>query len=86
MRGNELFKVAVRSMEDASVLDEVKMTPNDIDLPDASGKQRITDAVADRLGVRPEKVTQHRKDRQHLVGIDSDHLDELVVSGAYRKA
>ncbi len=29
MRGNELFKVAVRSMEEISrqVLDEVKMTP-----------------------------------------------------------
>lgn len=59
MRGNELFKVAVRSMEDLSrkVLDEVKMTANDIDLlVPHQANQRITDAVADRLGIPTEKV------------------------------
>ena len=59
MRGNELFKVAVRSMEEISrrVLDEVKMTPGDIDLLiPHQANQRITDAVADRLGIPAEKV------------------------------
>jgi 3-oxoacyl-[acyl-carrier-protein] synthase-3 len=59
MKGNELFKVAVRSMEDLSrrVLDEVKMTAGDIDLlVPHQANQRITDAVADRLGIPAEKV------------------------------
>ncbi|HZS09623.1 MAG TPA: beta-ketoacyl-ACP synthase III [Blastocatellia bacterium] len=59
MKGNELFKVAVRSMEDLSrkVLDEVRMSPNDIDLlVPHQANQRITDAVADRLGIPAEKV------------------------------
>lgn len=59
MKGNELFKVAVRSMEDLSrkVLDEVKMTAGDIDLlVPHQANQRITDAVADRLGIPSEKV------------------------------
>jgi 3-oxoacyl-[acyl-carrier-protein] synthase III len=59
MKGNELFKVAIRSMEDLSrrVLDEVKMTANDIDLMvPHQANQRITDAVAERLGIPSEKV------------------------------
>jgi len=59
MRGNELFKVAVRSMEEISrqVLDQAKMTPSDIDLlVPHQANQRITDAVADRLAMPAEKV------------------------------
>jgi 3-oxoacyl-[acyl-carrier-protein] synthase III len=59
MRGNELFKVAVRSMYDITiqVLDEVKMTPNDVDLfIPHQANQRITNAVADRLGIAEEKI------------------------------
>jgi 3-oxoacyl-[acyl-carrier-protein] synthase-3 len=59
MRGNELFKVAVRSMYEMSrrVLDEVKMTPGDVDLLiPHQANQRITDAVADRLGIPAEKI------------------------------
>ena len=59
MKGNELFKVAVRSMEETArqLLDEHKMTINDIDLfVPHQANQRITDAVADRLGVPAEKV------------------------------
>ena len=85
MRGNELFKVAVRSMEDISrqVLDEVKMTANDIDLlVPHQANQRITDAVADRLGVRPEKVYSNIA----KIGNTSSAsipicLDDLVASG-----
>jgi 3-oxoacyl-[acyl-carrier-protein] synthase-3 len=59
MKGNELFKVAVRSMEETArqLLDEQKMTINDIDLfVPHQANQRITDAVAERLGVPAEKV------------------------------
>ena len=59
MRGNELFKVAVRSMYDMSmrVLDECRMTPGDIDLfIPHQANQRITNAVAERLGVPDEKI------------------------------
>lgn len=59
MRGNELFKVAVRSLTEISrqVLDEVKMSPNDIDLfVPHQANQRITEAVAERLGLNPAKV------------------------------
>jgi 3-oxoacyl-[acyl-carrier-protein] synthase-3 len=89
MRGNELFKVAVRSMEEISrqVLDDIKMTPNDIDLlVPHQANQRITDAVADRLGVRPEKVYSNIA----KIGNTSSAsipicLDELVVSGRLKE-
>ncbi|MFN0119173.1 MAG: beta-ketoacyl-ACP synthase III [Blastocatellia bacterium] len=85
MKGNELFKVAIRSMEDLSrkVLDEVKMTPGDIDLlVPHQANQRITDAVADRLGIPPEKVYSNIA---HIGNTSAASipicLDELVESG-----
>ncbi len=59
MRGNELFKVAVRSMTEIStqVLDEAGMKPDDVNLfIPHQANQRITDAVADRLGVEAARV------------------------------
>ncbi len=59
MRGNELFKVAVRSMEEVSrrVLARAQICANQIDLfVPHQANQRITDAVRERLGVPPEKV------------------------------
>lgn len=59
MRGNELFKVAVRSMEEISrkALEEAGMSPNDIDLfVPHQANARISDAVRERLGVPVEKV------------------------------
>lgn len=59
MRGNELFKVAVRSMEDVAlrVLEQGKVTADQIDLfIPHQANQRITDAVCQRLGVPPDKV------------------------------
>ncbi|MBI4470170.1 MAG: ketoacyl-ACP synthase III [Acidobacteria bacterium] len=59
MRGNELFKVAVRNMSEISrkVLDDLRMSPRDIDLfIPHQANQRITDAVMDRLGLDPAKV------------------------------
>lgn len=59
MKGNELFKVAVRSMADisAEMLAKVGLTVDDVDIViPHQANQRITDAVASRLGVPEEKV------------------------------
>ena len=59
MKGNELFKVAVRSMADISIemIEKAgyKVADVDIVIPHQAN-QRITDAVASRLGVPDEKV------------------------------
>lgn len=59
MKGNELFKVAVRSMADisAEMLEKAGLTVDDVDVViPHQANQRITDAVASRLGVPEEKV------------------------------
>ena len=59
MRGNELFKVAVRSMEEVSrrVLEKAQFCADQVDLfVPHQANQRITEAVRERLGVAPEKV------------------------------
>lgn len=59
MKGNELFKVAVRSMADisAEMVEKAGYTVDDIDIViPHQANQRITDAVASRLGVPDEKV------------------------------
>ncbi|MEM4251671.1 MAG: beta-ketoacyl-ACP synthase III [Candidatus Bathyarchaeia archaeon] len=59
MKGNELFKVAVRNMCEITqrVLDDAKVAPSDIDLfIPHQANQRITDAVADRLGIESSKI------------------------------
>jgi 3-oxoacyl-[acyl-carrier-protein] synthase-3 len=59
MKGNELFKVAVRSMAEISVemLERAGCTIDDVDMViPHQANQRITDAVASRLGVPEEKV------------------------------
>jgi 3-oxoacyl-[acyl-carrier-protein] synthase III len=59
MKGNELFKVAVRSMADisAEMLAKAGYTVDEVDLViPHQANQRITDAVATRLGVPEEKV------------------------------
>jgi 3-oxoacyl-[acyl-carrier-protein] synthase-3 len=59
MRGNELFKVAVRSMAEVSrdVLESSGLTANDIDLfIPHQANQRITEAVANKLNVDMSKV------------------------------
>jgi 3-oxoacyl-[acyl-carrier-protein] synthase-3 len=85
MRGNELFKVAVRNMTDIArqVLDDVKMSPGDIDvfIPHQAN-QRITDAVGERLGVPVSKV---HSNIDHIGNTSSASipigLDECVRSG-----
>jgi 3-oxoacyl-[acyl-carrier-protein] synthase-3 len=59
MKGNEIFKVAVRSMTDISLemLQKAGYSVADVDLViPHQANQRITDAVASRLGVPEEKV------------------------------
>jgi len=59
MRGKELFKVAVRGMEESlrSALDEAGLAPDDLDLiiPHQANR-RIIDAVCGRLGTPEHKV------------------------------
>ena len=59
MKGNELFKVAVRSMAEVSrdVLERAGVKSDEIDLfIPHQANQRITEAVADRLNVDMSKV------------------------------
>lgn len=59
MKGNELFKVAVRSMADISreVLQEAGLKAEDVTLfIPHQANQRITDAVANKLNVETERV------------------------------
>jgi 3-oxoacyl-[acyl-carrier-protein] synthase III len=59
MRGNETFKMAVRSMEETSraVLEKAGLAPGDVNLfiPHQANR-RIIDAVGTRLGLRPDQV------------------------------
>jgi 3-oxoacyl-[acyl-carrier-protein] synthase-3 len=59
MRGRELFKVAVRAMEDSvrRTLESTGLTTDDIDLlVPHQANQRILDAVRQRLGLPADKV------------------------------
>lgn len=89
MRGNELFKVAVRSMEEVSrrVLEEGGVRPEELSLfIPHQANQRITDAVRERLGVAPEKVYSNIS----RIGNTSSAsipicLDECVRAGRIKK-
>ena len=89
MRGNELFKVAVRSMEDVSrrVLTQAQVCPEQLSLfIPHQANQRITEAVPERLGVNPEKVYSNIS----RVGNTSSAsipicLDECVRSGRLKR-
>jgi 3-oxoacyl-[acyl-carrier-protein] synthase III len=89
MRGNELFKVAVRSLEDVSrqVLEQAHVSADQIDLfIPHQANQRITEAVRDRLGVPAEKVYSNIS----RVGNTSSAsipicLDECARSGRIKK-
>lgn len=89
MRGNELFKVAVRSMEEVSrrVLEKAGVSADAVDLfIPHQANQRITDAVRERLGVASEKVYSNI----HRIGNTSSAsipicLDECIRSGRLKK-
>lgn len=85
MKGNELFKVAVRSMADisAEMIARAGYTVDDVDLVvPHQANQRITDAVASRLGVPEEKVysniAQHGNTSSASIPIA---IDECIESG-----
>ena len=85
MKGNELFKVAVRSMADISreVLEEAGLTAADVKLfIPHQANQRITDAVANKLKVEDERVysniAMHGNTSSASIPIG---LDECVESG-----
>lgn len=89
MKGNELFKVAVRSMADisAEMLQKAGYTVDDVDLVvPHQANQRITDAVASRLGISEDKVysniAEHGNTSSASIPIA---LDECIDSGRIKE-
>ena len=89
MKGNELFKVAVRSMSEISkdVLDEAGLRAEDVDLfIPHQANQRITDAVAGKLNVESERVysniAMHGNTSSASIPIA---LDECVEAGRIKE-
>ncbi len=89
MKGNELFKVAVRSMADisAEMLERSGYTVDDVDIViPHQANQRITDAVASRLGVPKEKVysniAEHGNTSSASIPIA---MDECLQSGKIKE-
>jgi 3-oxoacyl-[acyl-carrier-protein] synthase-3 len=89
MKGNQLFKVAVRSIEEVSrrVLEKAGVTAEEVDLfIPHQANQRINDAVQERLGISPEKVYSNIS---HVGNTSSASipicLDECVRSGRVKK-
>ena len=89
MKGNELFKVAVRSMAEISreLLEKAGLTSSDIDLfIPHQANQRITEAVADRLHVGSDKVYSniavHGNTSSASIPIA---LDECVAAGRVKQ-
>jgi 3-oxoacyl-[acyl-carrier-protein] synthase-3 len=85
MRGNELFKVAVRSMAEISreVLEEANLTADNINMfVPHQANQRITDAVSKNLGVEESRVysniAMHGNTSAASIPIA---LDECIESG-----
>jgi 3-oxoacyl-[acyl-carrier-protein] synthase-3 len=85
MKGNELFKIAVRSMADVSVevLNEAGYKPDDVKLfIPHQANQRITDAVASRLNVDSSivysNIAYHGNTSSASVPIA---LDECIEAG-----
>lgn len=89
MKGNEIFKLAVRSMSDISLemLEKAGYTVADVDLViPHQANQRITDAVASRLGVPEEKVysniAYHGNTSSASIPIA---IDECIESGKIKE-
>jgi 3-oxoacyl-[acyl-carrier-protein] synthase III len=89
MKGNELFKVAVRSMADISreVLQDAGVRAEDVSLfIPHQANQRITDAVAGKLDVDPERIysniAMHGNTSSASIPIA---LDECVDAGRIKE-
>lgn len=89
MKGNELFKVAVRSMADisAEMLEKSGFTVDDVDLViPHQANQRITDAVASRLGMPEEKVYSNIADLGNTSSASIPiAMDECLQSGRIKE-
>lgn len=89
MRGNELFKVAVRSMADVSaeMVEKAGFTVDDIDIViPHQANQRITDAVASRLGVPDEKVYSNIAEMGNTSSASIPiAMDECIQSGKIKE-
>ena len=89
MRGNELFKVAVRSMADisAEMVEKAGYTVEDIDIViPHQANQRITDAVASRLGVPEEKVYSNIAEMGNTSSASIPiAIDECIQSGRIKE-
>ena len=89
MKGNELFKVAVRSMADisAEMLEKAGLTVDDVDLVvPHQANQRITDAVASRLGVPDEKVYSNIAEMGNTSSASIPiAMDECIQSGRIKE-
>ena len=89
MKGNELFKIAVRSMADisAEMLEKAGFGVDDVDLVvPHQANQRITDAVASRLGVPEEKVYSNIAQLGNTSSASIPiALDECIQSGKIKE-
>src|SRR6476620_2858921 len=89
MKGNELFKVAVRSMAEisAEVMEKAGLTIDDIDLViPHQANQRITDAVASRLGVAEDKVYSNIAEQGNTSSASIPiAIDESILSGRIKE-
>lgn len=89
MKGNELFKVAVRSMADisAEMLEKAGYSVEDVDIViPHQANQRITDAVASRLGVPDEKVYSNIAELGNTSSASIPiALDECIQSGKVKE-
>jgi 3-oxoacyl-[acyl-carrier-protein] synthase-3 len=89
MRGNETFKIAVRSIEDVSreVLEKAGLTPDDVTwfIPHQAN-QRIISAVGERLGIPAERcyvnIDMYGNTSAASIPIA---LDEAVRAGKVRR-
>ncbi len=89
MKGNELFKVAVRSMADisAEMLEKAGYGVDDVDIViPHQANQRITDAVASRLGVPDEKVYSNIAEMGNTSSASIPiAMDECIQSGRIKE-
>ena len=89
MKGNELFKVAVRSMADisAEMVEKAGYTVEDVDIViPHQANQRITDAVASRLGVPDEKVYSNIAEMGNTSSASIPiAMDECIQSGRIKE-
>lgn len=89
MKGNELFKVAVRSMAEisAEMIETAGYAVDDIDLViPHQANQRITDAVASRLGVPEEKVFSNIAEMGNTSSASIPiAMDECIQSGRIKE-